>query len=904
MINADLVIELARTQLVQLTAAIALAAAITFIAPRRAHLAYAVWLVVIVKALTPPVWSSPLGVFSWLDASSRTQPASTWVEPRSHPDVTDAPIVAAVVQESPRRMIDAAPSSTLQPVDRRSQRARESPPVVSGIDLKHALVALWAGGSLIALAVPLVGLVRLQRRVRQRSIPISDALAAQIDRVRAAVGLSRRVRLVVCDGAIGPAVVGVIRPTVVLPQSLVEGDEALLNGALAHEFVHVRRRDSLVVLLQWAATALWWFFPPVWWMNGKLNAARELSCDEEAIAALRCPPAAYAQMLLDTLRQRRAAVADRFTLGVNPLQVNTKRLEHIMEPSAQFQRRNPIVARVLAVALALLLLPGARLVLHAADAVPQPPTQPATQPTGPLETLHFGGTIVDADTQQPIGGATVVVHRSIYDLDDSNSRLADDTTLATDAAGKFAFDVPPDQQAPEKRLYLALDVRHPKYASQVGAGYGLSLIKHDMQLGNKPWFDKIALRPGEEVTGVLLDPAGKPVAGVPIDFCSVNGPYDRRFLAEGEDRVDDTTVTDTSGRFGFVAIKGSALNYFWAKPKDAAILFHSVRDERGDLGTFRLENGVSIPGVVLTFDGKPVPNVGVSLESVQKNDVQNEITVRHAHTDEQGKFAFAPVEPGAYELGVTNMIFDDDATHTRQSVPVPGAFVKQQVVADYKDYNQFPPVEVRALEHATVELRYIDSSGKPRKGHSVDLFGKRGGESFILDGKPDANGVVRMFVPKGVTDARIHLTTDNYSSLRWRRGADGPLQSATKNEINPEIPLGTIADDIKDLFVVRYEAPVLVIRGVDADGKPVDAFRPAVRYPGDEPTTRSFTWIDGIQGDVSFDRQDDRSWRTSQLLPDVELRVSGSAEGYTATQQVMTMKEKETRGIAIQLRKR
>src|ERR1700688_2215280 len=32
---------------------------------RRPHLAYVLWLVVLVKCVTPPFWSSPTGVFSW-----------------------------------------------------------------------------------------------------------------------------------------------------------------------------------------------------------------------------------------------------------------------------------------------------------------------------------------------------------------------------------------------------------------------------------------------------------------------------------------------------------------------------------------------------------------------------------------------------------------------------------------------------------------------------------------------------------------------------------------------------------------------------------------------------------------------------------------------------------------------
>ena len=32
---------------------------------QRPHLAYLLWMLVLVKCLTPPIWSSPVGLFSW-----------------------------------------------------------------------------------------------------------------------------------------------------------------------------------------------------------------------------------------------------------------------------------------------------------------------------------------------------------------------------------------------------------------------------------------------------------------------------------------------------------------------------------------------------------------------------------------------------------------------------------------------------------------------------------------------------------------------------------------------------------------------------------------------------------------------------------------------------------------------
>ena len=58
-------------QLWQVTVLIVIVAlAVRIFARNRPHLAHVLWLVVLVKCLTPPVWSSPTGLFCWLQTMS------------------------------------------------------------------------------------------------------------------------------------------------------------------------------------------------------------------------------------------------------------------------------------------------------------------------------------------------------------------------------------------------------------------------------------------------------------------------------------------------------------------------------------------------------------------------------------------------------------------------------------------------------------------------------------------------------------------------------------------------------------------------------------------------------------------------------------------------------------------
>ena len=64
-------LRLAWMQAWQVTVLITAVAVLTRVAAaNRPHLAYVLWMVVFIKCLTPPLWSSPSGVFCWLQPPS------------------------------------------------------------------------------------------------------------------------------------------------------------------------------------------------------------------------------------------------------------------------------------------------------------------------------------------------------------------------------------------------------------------------------------------------------------------------------------------------------------------------------------------------------------------------------------------------------------------------------------------------------------------------------------------------------------------------------------------------------------------------------------------------------------------------------------------------------------------
>jgi beta-lactamase regulating signal transducer with metallopeptidase domain len=85
-------------------------------------------------------------------------------------------------------------------------------------------------------------------------------------------------------GDTGPAVAGLLRSRICLPQGIEELLTAPeLEAVLLHEITHAKRRDNLLRLVQELVQCLLWFHPLIWFVGARLCLYRELSCDEAVL---------------------------------------------------------------------------------------------------------------------------------------------------------------------------------------------------------------------------------------------------------------------------------------------------------------------------------------------------------------------------------------------------------------------------------------------------------------------------------------------------------------------------------------------------------------------------------------------------------------------------------------------
>ena len=79
-----------------------------------------------------------------------------------------------------------------------------------------------------------------------------------------------------------PAVVGVFRQVILLPENPGEYAQSMQDGVIAHETQHIVHRDGLFKVLSWLVLSLHWYNPLVYYLYHEHIRVNEMYCDQRA----------------------------------------------------------------------------------------------------------------------------------------------------------------------------------------------------------------------------------------------------------------------------------------------------------------------------------------------------------------------------------------------------------------------------------------------------------------------------------------------------------------------------------------------------------------------------------------------------------------------------------------------
>lgn len=301
-------------------------------------------------------------------------------------------------------------------------------------ELMPQVVLAWIVGVGL-MSLRLAGGLWWVRGLRRSATPAPAAWQRRLEQLARRLGLKRPVLLLLSERVSGPVALGLWRPLVILPCSLLsQMPPPLVEALLAHELAHVRRWDYGINLLQSLAEALLFFHPVVWWLSERMRAEREQVADALAAGTL-AQPRDLARALQHLSEWQPPAMplvqAARGPRGGTPGGLLLQRVRGLLQPGERLMPAWKLALPTLLLALGGLLAQAQAKVNASAEteaalaATPQPPAsaaaasaasapqavlqaaaEPASQPTAILAAPARSGTF---GWQLPVNARHAVV---------------------------------------------------------------------------------------------------------------------------------------------------------------------------------------------------------------------------------------------------------------------------------------------------------------------------------------------------------------------------------------------------------------------------------------------------------------------------------------------------------------
>lgn len=293
----------------------------------------------------------------------------------------------------------------------------------------EVLLGVWA-----VVAASRIGL-RLARRRRVRRqvaiqvanaplVPLRVALAT--DRIAESLDMPMPPVTVVDDCPGGACVHGIRRPRLLLDRRLVARlDQQELEGVLAHELAHIRRRDNLTSLLVSMMRDVFFFVPGSAWASRQLHAERELAADQVACNGTGRPGALASGLLkvLD-LQGDQPALAASCLMPEMPESTIVGRVKLLVNPQELSSTRRHAEVGVVTAAVVAATSVGVGVpawMVHGEGILGWSVVvgQVAETPTGPTVELAAHATAFDVFRSAPEGlvSTTVLDERVVVDDD-------------------------------------------------------------------------------------------------------------------------------------------------------------------------------------------------------------------------------------------------------------------------------------------------------------------------------------------------------------------------------------------------------------------------------------------------------------------------------------------------------
>lgn len=297
---------------------------------------YWLWLLLLVRMIMPWAPESKFSVFTFISQAKKAVIAQQAAE-------VTFPVKTVGTEPKARLDVGSKTISNLKRQEVRPERTTSQTVQVSSsikslsLGLVETLSLVWLLVALVLAVFAIACNFRLWRIIKSQRPLTEGKILDLLEDCKAEIGIQTILGVVATDRVKSPALFGVIRPRLLLPEGMLENlSTEELRYVFLHELAHLKRHDIYLGWLMVILQILHWFNPLVWFAFVRMRADRELACDGLVLSTISPDNSrAYGQTLVNLFK---GFSQIQFVPGIAGILENKSQLKRRITMIAQFKK--------------------------------------------------------------------------------------------------------------------------------------------------------------------------------------------------------------------------------------------------------------------------------------------------------------------------------------------------------------------------------------------------------------------------------------------------------------------------------------------------------------------------------------------------------------------------------------
>lgn len=225
-----------------------------------------IWTVVLLRLMVPVVIQSPVGLLNTSYIESNTTEYDTSFLNKEQ-DSTEA-------RSTAENCISV--DTELKPID----------PAISSINLIDTILIIYIIGLTISFALLVLRATALRHRLKMFKQCANNQVLHTLEIIKRQMKIRRNITVLVDDNGATPAIMGLIKPCLIITKKVEISDRCELKHILTHELMHYKQKDIIKLWLLEIAQCIHWFNPLMYIVKSTILQDFELACDERVLSQI------------------------------------------------------------------------------------------------------------------------------------------------------------------------------------------------------------------------------------------------------------------------------------------------------------------------------------------------------------------------------------------------------------------------------------------------------------------------------------------------------------------------------------------------------------------------------------------------------------------------------------------